>query len=799
METRRHHGGPPARPRLQTIYHLTSLTRNQLTIALWAALLAIAVAVLMTSLKIDDDLTVFLPSEGAPVEELLFTRLREGPAARLILVAFEGGAAENRVQASKAAVNALETWDELSQTSNGEQPISPDSFRQLFAYRFLTADAGLLDRETLERALAVRARQLRSPFAKIYEREAALDPTGAFQELLLSWQDGTKPPPRDQGVWVSPDRERTLVLIETDSPGYTLDRQVDTVLALEARLGEVAAEHGVTLLMAGTPVNTVKARSAVRQEMLVGTIIALTLIGGFLFAIYRSVRLLALGALPIVTGMLIGLAATDLAFGSVHRITLAFGITLLGVAIDYPLHLFSHTHRDERLRHTASRILPPMLLGAITTIAAFLVLGTGGFTGLAQLAVFIGSGLAAAVATALFVLPSVAGDRRLFAGAGPPTGRSWVPPRWLSLTFVSLTALAVLLLGTRSDAIWERDLSALSPVPAATKLLDGALRADLGAPDLRFLFLVSGDDAEAMLRASEALEPKLVALKEAGDIGGFDAVHRYIPSRQTQSGRQSSLPDAQRLEANLAEAAETAGLDPELFAPFLAAIETSKSLPLITPEDDPSIFRGTPLWPKLVNLMVEHDGRWFGFIPLSAVQDLAALETAAEEFDQVDFMDLKTVSADSITSFRNAALLRLLVGMLVIMALLFLVRRDVMVTLRILFAMISALAMTAGAMMLLGEKFSLFHILASLVVIGVGLDYGLFFSWKADVLEDRRRALHGIAICAASTTIVFALLAMSTISVLRVIGLTVAIGTCLTFLTCYLFVALPSQRTIERP
>jgi len=209
--------------------------------------------------------------------------------------------------------------------------------------------------------------------------------------------------------------------------------------------------------------------------------------------------------------------------------------------------------------------------------------------------------------------------------------------------------------------------------------------------------------------------------------------------------------------------------------------------------DDPSIFQGTPLWPKIVNLVTEHDDRWFGFIPLSAVQDLAALEAVADEFDQVAFMDLKTVSADSITSFRDAALVRLFIGLVVIMTLLYAVRRDVMVTARILFAMISALAMTAGAMLLFGEKFSLFHILASLVVIGVGLDYGLFFSWKADVPDDRRRAFHGIAICAVSTTIVFALLALSSISVLRVIGLTVALGTCLTFLTCYLFVALPAQ------
>ncbi|NJO38694.1 MAG: hypothetical protein HC871_15175 [Rhizobiales bacterium] len=228
--------------------------------------------------------------------------------------------------------------------------------------------------------------------------------------------------------------------------------------------------------------------------------------------------------------------------------------------------------------------------------------------------------------------------------------------------------------------------------------------------------------------------------------------------------------------------------------PFLDAVETSRGLPPITPGDDPSILEGTPLWPKLANLVTRQDGRWYGFIPLSAVQDLDALEAVADASDQAEFMDLKAVSADSITAFRNAALLRLVGGMILIMALLFLVRRDVVETVRILFAMVSALAMTAGLLLLLGEKFSLFHILASLVVIGVGLDYGLFFSWKTDEADDRRRAFHGVAICAISTTVVFALLAMSSISVLRVIGLTVALGTGLTFLTCYLFVALPGQR-----
>ncbi len=772
------------------------MTSNQLIIALWSALIALAAIVLATTLKIDDDLTVFLPSEGAPVEDLLFTRLREGPAARLILVAFEGGTPEGRHAASKAAVEELLTWDELVRASNGEQTMTPGSFGALFDYRYLLMNGKTLDRATLESALMVRKRQLASPFAKIYEKEAALDPTGQFRDLLVSWRDGTKPPPKDGGVWASPDGSRTLLLLETANPGYTLDRQIETVARLEVTLDAIAASHDVGVMMAGTPVSTVKARDSVAREMTIGTILALLMVVGFLFWVYRSFRILMLGALPIASGILLGLMATLLVFDSIHRITLAFGITLLGVAIDYPLHLFSHTHRDEHLGSTARRILPPMLLGALTTVAAFAVLGTGGFAGLAQLAVFIGAGLVSAVMTALWVLPSVAGDRRLFAGAGVP-GRSWVLPAWLTPVFVGLGAVALVLLLIRGDAIWERDLAALSPVPASAKVMDGALRADLGAPDLRYLFLVSGDEAEIMLQRSEALGPDLAALKLEGAIGGFDAIHRYLPSQAAQMERRASLPPQAVLDADFNELLETLSLDASLFVPFLESIDASRTLPPLTLEEGFRLFKDTPLWPKMLNLVADRDGRWFGFIPLSAVQGLKALKATADRHEGVDFIDLKEVSASSVASFRNQALIRLFAGMAVILALLLLVRRDVLVATRILLAMISALAVTAGVLFLLGEKFSLFHILASLVVIGIGLDYGLFFSWKPDIPEERLRAFHGIAICAVSTTIVFALLAFSSISVLRVIGLTVALGTCFTFVSCYLLVALPGQKALQ--
>ena len=299
-----------------------------------------------------------------------------------------------------------------------------------------------------------------------------------------------------------------------------------------------------------------------------------------------------------------------------------------------------------------------------------------------------------------------------------------------------------------------------------------------------------------MLQRSEALDGDLETLKADGAIGGFDSIHRYLPSQALQLERQNALPAEVALGEEVQGLTERLDLEGSLFSPFLDAVAASRALAPLSLEEGLRLFKDTPLWPKLLNLIAQREGRWFGFVPLSAVQDLNALEAAAEARDGVDFIDLKQVSGESIDSFRNQALIRLLAGLMVVLLLLLIVRREVVISARILLAMVSALTITAGALYLFGEKFSLFHILASLVVIGIGLDYGLFFSWKPDFSDERQRAFHGIAICAISTTIVFALLALSSISVLRVIGLTVSLGTCFTFLSCYLLVALPSQKAL---
>jgi predicted exporter len=82
----------------------------------------------------------------------------------------------------------------------------------------------------------------------------------------------------------------------------------------------------------------------------------------------------------------------------------------------------------------------------------------------------------------------------------------------------------------------------------------------------------------------------------------------------------------------------------------------------------------------------------------------------------------------------------------------------------------------------LGERLSLFHLVSLLLVLGIGVDYGLFFS-RPDADPDlRRRTLHALLVCCGSALTVFGMLSTSALPALRAIGLTVTLGVAASFI-----------------
>src|SRR5690606_5335201 len=172
---------------------------------------------------------------------------------------------------------------------------------------------------------------------------------------------------------------------------------------------------------------------------------------------------------------------------------------------------------------------------------------------------------------------------------------------------------------------WENDLSRLTPVPEAELAEDGRLRAELGAPDVRYLLAVEGADHEQALQASERLLPALDRLVEEGAISSYEAAARYVPSAATQRARQQRLPGPDALRASLEAAAAGSPFRAGVFGPFLADVEAARTAPPLRPSD----LAGTPLEAVVSGMLVEGEGgRVTALATLGGLEDADAVAAA---------------------------------------------------------------------------------------------------------------------------------------------------------------------------
>ncbi|HET7812059.1 MAG TPA: MMPL family transporter [Steroidobacteraceae bacterium] len=751
--------------------------RGWLLLAAWCALLGVGVAWVQARLHVSADLRLFMPRPRGEQQRLLVQNIGESPASRLLLVTLEGDAPPVLAGISNRLASALAARSEFGFVANGAQaPLAiPEN---LLPYRYLLTDSfdrHSLDASTLEAALADRAADMASPAAAVLEEWLPRDPTLEVLHLVDRWQPRTEPR-RIDDAWFTADGRRALLLVETRAAAFDPDGQTTALDALRAEFARARGASSARLEASGSGYfsSIIKQRTQAEAGWFGGIATAGMIL--LLWYAYRNFSFTLLGALPLASGALAGLAAVSVLFDSVHGITLAFGFTLIGVAQDYPMHLFSHLRRGETAIETARRVWPPLATGVASTCVAYLAFLISGVTGLAQLACLTVSGLVVAGLTTRFVLPRLTpaaahdpADSALLARVNQRLGR--LPRPYILLLLVPVSAALVFWL--RPAGFWQNDLSRLTPVPPELLRKDLALRRELATPDLRYLLVASGADGQEVLARLESLDDALSQAVHRGAIGSYDHAARYLPSAARQRARQAKLPDPTELRRLLHEAAAQSPFDERLFEPFVADIARARELPPLTRADLPA----TPLSLRIDSSLFAREGRWYGLVSLFEVHDpaaMAALGQATAPF--VTFLDLKDASEQLVAAHRSHVLLCLDISAILLVAVIWIALRRVSRVLRVLAPMVLTTLISVAVLRACGVSLNLFHLISLVLAAGLGLDYALFFEHAADDDAEQQRTLHALLVCALSTLLVFALLAFSTVPVLAAIGVTVSLG-----------------------
>jgi predicted exporter len=509
------------------------------------------------------------------------------------------------------------------------------------------------------------------------------------------------------------------------------------------------------------------------------SLIAAALVAAILLFAYRSVCVLALALLPVLSGVIAGIASVSLAFGFVHGITLGFGVTLIGEAVDYAVYLLTQTAPGAESAATLPRIWPTLRLGMLTSICGFSAMLLSSFTGFAQLGLFTITGLIAALAVTRWVLPvlsprgSATNNAALFARPMLALIRAAAPFRFVVLGFVIAAGIGLVF---HHGGYWDNELASISPLSAAEQSMDNQLRREIGAPDVRYLLVVQAQDRETALAASERVAARLEPLVAQGTIGGFDAPGFWLPSLGTQRARQAALPDATILTASMAQAIDGTPFRPDTFSPFLTDVEAARGQPLLQRED----LNGTSLALRVDSLLVQSGDRWLAMLPLRGVANPRAVATAVAGFDMsgLVFLDLKAESDQLLGTYLHEALNLSFAGSVAIVILLSISLRSLRRTLAVVLPLAAAVICTAALLLTLAGRLSIFNLFGLLLVAAVGSNYCLFFERRLPGTDelDQTRMIASLVLADLCTVIGFGILSFSSIPVLRGIGLTVAIG-----------------------
>ena len=774
-----------------------SSTRRLALALLWLALLAILALFVAPRVQLSGDLRKFMPAPQTPAQKLLIDELGEGPGSRLLLVALSGDAPETLAAQSQALRERLLTTRvgmdvPFKLVANGAD-IGLDAIPQrLRPYRYLlspTLDTQRFDADFLRSELDARVQDLGSPAAAMIEPLLPSDPTLETLKLAQAWQPANAPQ-RLHGVWFDRAGREALLAIETHAAGFDPEGQQVAVDAVHGAFDAVRGNSKTKLTLTGPGAFSVEigGRTA-REASLIGTIDSLVFVL-LLWVAYRSWKAPLLGGLPLASAGLVGLGAVALAFDGVHGITVAFGFTLIGVVQDYPIHLFSHQRAGVSPWASSRALWPTLGTGVASTCIAYATFLVSGVDGLQQLAVFTVVGLATAALATRFLLPALIDPSPHDAADSKWLARCWSAfarwPRMNAMAACIVAAIAAAIIAFMPGAFWQNDLARLTPVPPAALARDTQLRGELGAPDVRYIIALQAKDAEHALQSSERLMTALEALRAEHVVEGFDLAARYLPSAATQRSRQGKLPSDEELRGALGDAMAGGAFNDDAFDDFVRDVATARSAKPLVPAD----LAGTPLAASTEGLLLQREGHATALVALSGLRDPEAVARIAQAHS-AQLLDLKQASESLVAEYRERVLWALALASVLLAAAVWFALRSPRRVLRVLAPMALTTLLILAVLRGFGVELNLFHLVSLILAAGLGLDYALFFDHAGDDRAEQLRTLHAVIVCSLTTLLVFALLATSSIPVLRAIGGTVALGVAFNFVLALLIVREP--------
>jgi predicted exporter len=637
-----------------------------------------------------------------------------------------------------------------------------------------------LDIYSIEKIISDDFVQLNNPAGIPLVNQVRRDPLGLITLLFKRLQGlkGEFSITINDGYFLSKDRTSCLIWAESISPltdsfhAEKINKAINNILQQNSM-------QGIKVRIIGTLPHTLANANLVKNDLRrLLPLASLCLLAFLLFAL-KGVRSILVMTIPLMAAP-IAIASLNLIYDRVSSIALGFGIVLLGIAVDFSIHLYLALTSGKTPTIGLNDITKPISLAAISTVGVFVVLLFSEVPSHRQMATLAIVGLIIALFFAFLLIPTIVPQKinNRLSDMQVNVELPFSTPRGASIKIILWLLLIALGCWSWPQLEYDGDLRSLD-VPNKQIIKDEEVfRNTWRHNESQTLIVARGKSLEDALQKNDLVLNRLESL----DIKGVQNLSPILPSIQTQKLNSANWSrfwehNGEQAKINITSIGEEIGFTANAFAPFFEWLDQPEKLL------QPEVLLDSPLRPILISMLR---------IPASNTlpEDNEVLVTTIVPDTETLFMSLNKVfeNVKDVTIISNSkwrsqveALMRhdiirlsSAAGLLIVL-LASLYFRNIRQTIAALAPVFSALSAMAIYGALTTKQLNMMHVLMGIMVIGLSVDYGIFVVC-AKINRSNHLTSKAVSICAISTLIGFGVLALADHYALNTLGTTVLIG-----------------------
>jgi uncharacterized protein len=588
--------------------------------------------------------------------------------------------------------------------------------------------------DKLQQTLESNYHTLISPAGLVVKKVIAADPVG------MSWL-GIKKLQHLQydeqfelydGFVMSKDQRHLLLFITPANPPSATGKNLVLLNGLQQEIDALQQNsHAANAFFYGAAAVSAGNATQIKQDSWLTLGITITLIVVLIALFFRRKRAPLVIMLPVAFGGLFSLAIIALTQHSISGIALGVGAAVLGIAVNYSLHIFNHHRHSPDIREVIRDLAEPMTIGSFTTVGGFLCLQFVHSPMLQDVGLFAAYSLIGAALFSLIFLPHwiVLGRKSVQTDAHAHT---WLDklatyrPEKNKILVAVILVLTVFFFFTAGKVGFESDMMRMNYMRPELKAAETKFN-QINAYTAQSVYLVTdGTDLEDALRNSEKLQPLIQQLQHEGIVKKYAGVNTLLFSQQEQQKRIQHwkaywTPEKKQLLITyLQQHGPAVGYKTAAFEPFAAWLQQDFT---VIPESDLQALRTG----NLGDFITEKKGK-VSLVTLLKI-DPARKNSVYKAFDTQEHT---TIFDKQYVANRLAVVIRdefnsiaWMTSILVFVALLISYGR-IELALITFIPMLISWVWILGIMGLFGIKFNIVNIILSTFIFGLGDDYSIF-------------------------------------------------------------------------